>query len=97
MEKKVVYEVRLSKPVMTVAIMAAVGLLAIGAKPLIEATPAFAANQFDVQKIAICDWAGQTCIVPVSKPDKIMTLPVTTRPWDNAHPVVTYKPGDPFP
>ena len=53
MEKKVVYEVRLSKPVMTVAVMAAVGLLAIGAKPLIEATPAFASNDV-VHKIAIC-------------------------------------------
>ena len=42
MEKKVVYEVRLSKPLMAVATIAAVGLLAIGAKPLIEATPAFA-------------------------------------------------------
>ena len=33
MEKKVVYEVRLSKPLMAVATIAAVGLLAIGAKP----------------------------------------------------------------
>ena len=52
MENKVVYEVRLSKPVMTVAVMAAVGLLAIGAKPLIEATPAFAQNT--VQRVQIC-------------------------------------------
>ena len=53
MEKKVVHEIRLSKPVMTVAVMAAVGLLAIGAKPLIEATPAFASG--NITKVAICD------------------------------------------
>lgn len=61
MEKKVVYEVRLSKPVMTVAVMAAVGLLAIGAKPLIEATPAFASEK--VTKVAICDpYASSYCV-----------------------------------
>ena len=53
MENKVVHEIRLSKPVMTVAVIAAVGLLAIGAKPLIEATPAFASSDV-VHKIAIC-------------------------------------------
>ena len=42
MEKKVIHEVRLSKPLMAVAIIAAFGLLAIGVKPIIEATPAFA-------------------------------------------------------
>jgi hypothetical protein len=42
MEKKVIHEVRLSKPLMAVAIIAAFGLLAIGLKPVIEATPAFA-------------------------------------------------------
>ena len=42
MEKKVVHEVKLSKPLMAVAIIAAVGLLAIGLRPVIEATPAFA-------------------------------------------------------
>ena len=41
MEKKVVHEVRLSKPSMVVAIIAAVGLFAIGLRPIIEATPAF--------------------------------------------------------
>jgi hypothetical protein len=61
MEKKVVYEVRLSKPVMTVAIMAAVGLLAIGAKPLIQATPAFAQSN-QVHKIAICETNGLSCV-----------------------------------
>ena len=60
MEKKVVYEVRLSKPVMVVATMAAIGLLAIGAKPLIEATPAFAQTG-GVQKIAICETNGINC------------------------------------
>ena len=60
MENKVVYEVRLSKPVMTVAVMAAVGLLAIGAKPLIEATPAFAQSN-QIHKIAICDKDGWSC------------------------------------
>ena len=58
MEKKVVYEVRLSKPVMVVATMAAIGLLAIGAKPLIEATPAFA-QMGGIQKIAICSESGK--------------------------------------
>jgi len=60
MENKVVYEVRLSKPVMTVAVMAAVGLLAIGAKPLIEATPAFAQSN-QIHRIAICDMEGFAC------------------------------------
>ena len=54
MEKKVVHEVRLSKPLMAVAIIAAFGLFTIGVKPLIEATPAFAQNN-QIHKIAICD------------------------------------------
>ena len=33
MENKLVYEVRLSKPLMAVAVVAAFGLLAIGMKP----------------------------------------------------------------
>ena len=57
MEKKVIYEVRLSRPVIVIATIAAVGLLAIGVKPLLEATPAFASNQ--IHKIAICDLNGQ--------------------------------------
>ena len=51
MEKKVVHEVRLSKPLMAVAIIAAFGLLAIGLKPVIEATPAFASG--GVHKVQI--------------------------------------------
>ena len=60
MEKKVVHEVRLSKPLMAVAIIAAFGLLAIGLRPVIEATPAFAFGH-DVHRVeivgqvAICD------------------------------------------
>jgi hypothetical protein len=58
MEKKVVHEVRLSKPLMAVAIIAAFGLLAIGLKPVIEATPAFAQSN-QVHKISICgNWNG---------------------------------------
>ena len=57
MEKKVVHEVRLSKPLMAVAIIAAFGLLAIGVKPIIEATPAFAQSN-QVHKIAICNPSG---------------------------------------
>ena len=60
MEQKVVYEVKFSRPVMIVAVMAAVGLLAIGAKPLLEATPAFA-HTGGVHKIAICDSNGYSC------------------------------------
>jgi hypothetical protein len=60
MEKKVVHEVRLSKPLMAVAIIAAFGLLAIGVKPIIEATPAFAQSN-QVHKIAICDKWGNEC------------------------------------
>ncbi|MDB9890207.1 hypothetical protein OAD74_02315 [Alphaproteobacteria bacterium] len=52
MEKKVVHEVRLSKPLMAVAIIAAFGLLAIGLRPVIEATPAFASNH-TVHKVKI--------------------------------------------
>ena len=60
MEKKVIHEVRLSKPLMAVAIIAAFGLLAIGLRPVIEATPAFAFGH-DVHRVeivgqvAICD------------------------------------------
>ena len=58
-EKKVVHEVRLSKPLMVIAIIAAVGLFAIGLRPVIEATPAFASigvHQVKiVGKVAICD------------------------------------------
>lgn len=60
MEKKVIHEVRLSKPLMAVAIIAAFGLLAIGLKPVIEATPAFAQNN-QVHKIAICSESGHQC------------------------------------
>ena len=60
MEKKVVHEVRLSKPLMAVAIIAAFGLLAIGVKPIIEATPAFAQSN-QVHKIAICEVDGDRC------------------------------------
>ena len=59
MEKKVVHEVRLSKPLMAAAIIAAVGLFAIGLRPVIEATPAFASIGIHqvkiVGKVAICD------------------------------------------
>ena len=61
MEKKVIHEVRLSKPLMAVAIIAAFGLLAIGLKPVIEATPAFAQSN-NVQKMAICTENGDKCI-----------------------------------
>ena len=60
MEKKVIHEVRLSKPLMAVAIIAAFGLLAIGLKPVIEATPAFAQSN-QVHKIAICDETSSKC------------------------------------
>ena len=60
MEQKVVYEIKFSRPVMIVAVMAAVGLLAIGAKPLLEATPAFAQSS-GVQKIALCNGTGIFC------------------------------------
>ena len=53
MEKRVIHEIRLSKPLMAVAIIAAFGLLAIGLKPVIEAAPAFAQSD-QVHKIAIC-------------------------------------------
>ena len=86
METKVIYEVRLSKPVMTVAVMAAVGLLAIGAKPLIEATPAFAVNQFDVQKIAICSWDGTKCVSPV-KNGKFLRVPISALPGTDKYQV----------
>ena len=59
MEKKVVHEVRLSKPLMAVAIIAAFGLLAMGLRPVIEATPAFASggvHQVEiVGKVVTCD------------------------------------------
>ena len=60
MEKKVVHEVRLSKPLMAVAIIAAFGLLAIGLKPVIEATPAFASNHA-VHKVMIVGGKIITC------------------------------------
>ena len=75
MEKKVVYEVRLSKPVMAVAVMAAIGLLAIGAKPLIQATPAFAAS---ITKVAICDPDVERRCAHID--DYNGSLPVTLKP-----------------
>ena len=53
MESKVIYEIRFSKPVMTVVAIAAIGLLAIGAKPFISTNKAFAQSN-EVHKIAIC-------------------------------------------
>ena len=58
MENKLIFEVRLSKPLMTVAVMATLGLLAIGVKPFIEVTPALASSN-NIQKIAICDKNGK--------------------------------------
>ena len=60
MEKRVINEVKLSKPLMAVAIIAAFGLLAIGLKPVIEAAPASAQSN-QVHKIAICDKWGNEC------------------------------------
>ena len=58
MENKLVYEVRLSKPLMAVAVVAAFGLLAIGMKPFIEVSPALASST-TIQKIAICGKNGK--------------------------------------
>jgi hypothetical protein len=58
MEKKVIHEVRLSKPLMAVAIIGAVGLFAIGVKPLLS-TPANAVG--GVQKMAVCTADGSLC------------------------------------
>ena len=71
MENKVVYEVRLSKPVLAIATIAAIGLLAIGAKPFIEASPAFASNE--IHKIAICDFDHGGC-TKVSKTSKLLQI-----------------------
>ena len=60
MEEKVVYEVKLSKPVMAIASVAALGLLLIGLKPVLEVSPAFASNP--IQKVAICDENGKDCV-----------------------------------
>ena len=60
MEKRVIHEVRLSKPLMAVAIIGAFGLFAIGVRPIIEATPAFAQSN-KVQRIAICNKDGYSC------------------------------------
>jgi hypothetical protein len=61
MEKKVLYDVRLSKPVMVVSTMAGIGLLPIGAKPFIGSTAAFVQTGW-VQKIAICEEDGKKCM-----------------------------------
>lgn len=45
---------------MAVAVIAAVGLFAIGVKPIIEATPAFAQSN-QIHKIAICDPIDGRC------------------------------------
>ena len=66
MEKKVIHEVRLSKPLMAVAIIGAVGLLAIGVKPIIEATPAFAQDS-QIQKVAICSFSDPDSCAEVYK------------------------------
>ena len=45
---------------MALAIIGAVGLFAVGLKPVIEATPAFAQSN-QVHKIAICEVDGDRC------------------------------------
>jgi len=60
MEKKVVYEVKLSKPVMAIASVAAFGLLLIGLKPVLEVSPALANS--GIQKVAICDEQNGKCV-----------------------------------
>ena len=60
MKKKVIHEVKLSKPLIAVAIIAAFGLLAIGLRLVIMATPSFAVGHDIHQvkivgKVAICD------------------------------------------
>ena len=60
MKEKVVYEVKLSKPVMAIASVAALGLLLIGLKPVLEVTPAFANS--GIQKVAICDEQHGKCV-----------------------------------
>ncbi len=60
MTRKIIYEVKLSKPLMTVAVMAAIGLLAIGLRPLVEITPAFANS--NITKVAVCSESGQYCV-----------------------------------
>ena len=50
---------------MALAIIGAVGLLAIGLKPVIEATPAFAQSK-QVHKISICNENGIDCARIVS-------------------------------
>ena len=62
MEKRVINEVQLSKPLIAVATIRAVGLFAIGLRLLIEATPVFAQSN-QVKKIVICDEGGR--IVPL--------------------------------
>ena len=49
------------KPLMAVAIIAAFGLLAIGLRPVIDATPAFANDNDKVQKVVICSSVGKSC------------------------------------
>jgi hypothetical protein len=50
---------------MALAIIGAVGLFAIGLKPVIEATPAFAQSK-QVHKISICNENGIDCARIVS-------------------------------
>lgn len=59
-EEKIVYEIKLSKPLFVVAIIAAVGLVLIGIRPIIGVTPAGASN--DVSKIALCNSSGSFCM-----------------------------------
>jgi len=60
MERRVIHEVRLSNPLMAVAVIVAFGLLAIGLRPVIEVTPAFTygheVHRVEiVGQVAICD------------------------------------------
>lgn len=58
MEKRVIHEIRLSRPLMAVAIIAAIGLFAIGVKPFLS-TPANAGGE--VQQITLCNKTGEYC------------------------------------
>ena len=52
MEEKVVYEVKLSKPVMAIASVAALSLLLIALWPVLDTSPT---------KVVICNKTGSDC------------------------------------
>ena len=60
--KKITHEIKLSRPLMAVAVVATIGVLMIGLRPFIKIDNAWASS--GVTKVAICNPHGSPCYLP---------------------------------